>query len=187
MPGPKGRPNVEVTDSHKRVRLVEPAEFVWRYDGDLYRLPVPADGHGAEPSIIGVPAPVTLAVGAYAAVLLVLMWFGWDPSWWFFAPVFLEIALDAPRILFAMFADRFDFLEVAIAHDYTYRKDGDVVYWLNGEEKNRFGLSRREADAVMASDPDDPTALQWIAWAYVRILGWYKWHGWDESIIEVAQ
>jgi len=71
------------------------------------------------------------------------------------------------KTLITLFGPRFALEDVSAAHDFVYKSQ---------EYDMSVNMSRKEADEVMRSDPNDPYVLKQIAYYTVRVFGYVPWN-----------
>lgn len=165
------------TDGNRRRRVVQPLFIRWTVDGRPHRMTIEPWGASYEPSV-----PRLWPLFNWAMLSMALpaaVYTGWSGLWVAFGG---WLALMIPTITLGLLAPRHALGPVSAGHDYVYRSTGKVRYEVlhDGHWRPADTMTRRQADAIMRADPDDPAWLQWAAYLYVRAVGWAAWGGWDE-------
>lgn len=81
------------------------------------------------------------------------------------------------RAFIKLFGPTFAFERVVAVHDLLYKTKGRIHL---SEQMNAEPFTRKQADAVMLSDPADPTWMQWIVYGSIRLFGKWVWEDDDE-------
>ena len=183
------KPTSIPSDGNRRRLVTEPFTIRWMHKGHPHRMTIEPWGASYEPSVPQLPSWVhALGGGGTLAMILArltplevasgvafeagsVLWALWALA-------------TAPALLVGVVAPREALSPVSAAHDYMYRRKGEVDYEMlvDGRWEPRSRMGRAKADAVMRADADDPAWLQWAAWAFVSCLGWWKWDEWDEWV-----
>lgn len=174
------KPQSIPTDQNRRRLVTESFTVEWAVGSQRHRMTIEPWGQSYEPSVPKLH-PVLNAFMLAVVLPMAVYWGSWIEvvCWAAFVP---WAALMAPAALMGVLAPREALSPVSAAHDYMYLNNGHVEYEAlhRGEWHPADYMTRKQADAVMLGDSDDPLWLRYAAYVYVRLVGWWPWHRWDE-------